>query len=75
MAVRARRLLVELMKVDSTDVRKAVGAIFSDCVTPLLFPATQQAAAAAPGGVTLAMEPGATPRELPELLATPPPPQ
>ena len=31
------RLIVELVKVESPDVRKATAAIFSDCIAPLLF--------------------------------------
>ena len=69
----SNRLLVELVKVSSQDVRNAVAAIFTDCVTPVLFPA--QAARQGEGGQPAPLLPAdAIPRELPDSLAQPPPP-
>jgi hypothetical protein len=66
------RLLVELVKVSSQDVRNAVAAIFTDCVTPVLFPA--QAVRQGGGGEPVLLPADAIPRELPDSLAPPPPP-
>ena len=60
------RLIVELVKVESPDVRKATAAIFSDCIAPLLFGGA--------GDARGLREDGVEPRELPEELAPPPPP-
>lgn len=72
MCIALGRLMVELMKVSSPDVRKAVAAIFSDCVTPLLFPA--QAVQQHGAGQPVRIPADAIPRELPDSLAPPPPP-